>query len=88
MLNKELHNCDLCHRRHAEDQIQVYELWENGKCKYLQIGRDCARTMYDNAAETDILRSQLQQALGENDILKRGYSDLMDIIREGSENHG
>jgi hypothetical protein len=87
-MSEELHNCDLCHGQHVESQMEVFELWETGTCKYLQFGHDCARTMYYNAAEAEILRSQLQQALGENDILKRGYSDLMDIIQEGGENHG
>jgi len=88
MLNKELHNCDLCHRRHAEDQIQVYELWENGKCKYLQIGRDCARTMYYNAAEADILRSQLQKALSQVEISRQGYEELLSIIQEAGDGNG
>ena len=78
---EEQHHCDLCQGKHAESQMQTFQLWENGKCQHLQFGRDCARTMYYNAADADHLTVQLRAAMNQ-------ITNLTSMFEERTENHG
>ena len=87
-MSEETRTCCLCHGQHTESQTLLFELWEMGKVKHLQMGHDCARTMFYNAAEADILRSQLQQALSQVDTYRQGYEELLSIIQEAGDGNG